>query len=75
MEKASIQRKIGARAAALLAAALLAAAPGAARASASTLDLDVRPENRTILIPGPGNGTVQIQVTPPTTRPPVAGRT
>jgi Ca-activated chloride channel family protein len=65
MEKASIQRKIGARAAALLAAALLAAAPGAARASASTLDLDVRPENRTILIPGPGNGTVQIQVTAP----------
>lgn len=65
MEKARTLGNIGAMAAALLTAALLTAATGASRASASTLDLDVRPENRTVLIPGPGAGTLQIQVIAP----------
>ncbi|MEW6721119.1 MAG: VWA domain-containing protein [Thermodesulfobacteriota bacterium] len=51
-------------AAALLGFALLAA-PAAAPASATRLSMEVRPENRTILIPGPGDGTVQIQVIAP----------
>ncbi len=65
MEKASIPGTIGALAAALLTAALLTVSPRASLASASALDLDVRPENRTILIPGPGAGTIQIQVIAP----------
>ncbi len=65
MKQVRIHERIGAMAAALLTAALLTAAPGATFAAASTLNLDVRPENRTILIPGRGDGTVQIQVIAP----------
>jgi Ca-activated chloride channel family protein len=49
----------------LSAALLLPASPRATLAAASALGLDVRPENRTILLPGPGDGTVQIQVIAP----------
>jgi Ca-activated chloride channel family protein len=38
---------------------------GAAHAPAAPLTLDVRSENRTVLIPGPGDGTIQIQVVAP----------
>ncbi len=38
---------------------------GAACAPAAHLTLDVRSENRTVLIPGPGDGTIQIQVIAP----------
>jgi len=65
MKMARIHETIGALAAALLTAALLTAAPRASFAAASDLNLDVRPENRTILIPGRGDGTVQIQVIAP----------
>ncbi|TNF49810.1 VWA domain-containing protein [bacterium] len=34
-------------------------------ALASAMGLDVRPENRTILVPGPGYGNIQIRVTAP----------
>ncbi len=60
MKMIRIRKLIGA-----LAIALLAAAPRASSAAASTLNLDVRPENRTILVPGPGDGTIQIQVIAP----------
>ncbi len=40
----------------------LVAAPAAARAG---LTFSARPENRTILIPGPGEGTIQIEVIAP----------
>ncbi|MBE0603486.1 MAG: hypothetical protein IH611_07640, partial [Deltaproteobacteria bacterium] len=65
MKTARIHGTIGALAAALLTATLLTAAPRASFAAASDLNLDVRPENRTILIPGRGDGTVQIQVIAP----------
>ena len=48
-----------------LAAALATLALGAACAPAAHLTFDVRPENRTMLIPGPGDGTIQIQVVAP----------
>jgi len=48
-----------------LATALAALVLGAACAPAAHLALDVRSENRTILIPGPGDGTIQIQVVAP----------
>ncbi len=38
---------------------------GAAHAPAVPLTLDVRSENRTVLIPGPGDGTIQILVVAP----------
>ncbi len=38
---------------------------GAACAHAAPLVLDVRPENRRVLVPGPGDGTIQIQVIAP----------
>ncbi len=41
----------------------LALAPS--RSLAAPLRLDVRPENRTVLIPGPGDGTLQVQVIAP----------
>jgi Ca-activated chloride channel family protein len=60
MKSVRIRKTIGA-----LAVALLSAWPGASLGAASRLALDVRPENRTILVPGPGDGTIQIQVTAP----------
>jgi Ca-activated chloride channel family protein len=48
-----------------LAVALMMPALGTPPAQAASLSMDVRPENRTILIPGPGEGTVQIQVIAP----------
>jgi Ca-activated chloride channel family protein len=48
-----------------LACALASLLFGAACASAGSLTLDVRSENRTVLIPGPGDGTIQIQVVAP----------
>jgi Ca-activated chloride channel family protein len=48
-----------------LAAAFWILALGAACAPAAHLSLDVRAENRTVLIPGPGDGTIQIQVIAP----------
>jgi Ca-activated chloride channel family protein len=38
---------------------------GAAQAHAAPLMLDVRSENRRVLVPGPGDGTIQIQVIAP----------
>lgn len=38
---------------------------GAACANAGSLMLDVRSENRRVLVPGPGDGTIQIQVIAP----------
>ena len=49
----------------LLAVALAALLLGAARAHAAPLMLDVRSENRRVLVPGPGDGTIQIQVVAP----------
>ena len=48
-----------------LALALATLVLGAACAPAAPLVLDVRSENRTVLIPGPGDGTIQIQVVAP----------
>lgn len=48
-----------------LACALAILVLGAAYAPAAPLTLDVRSENRTVLIPGPGDGTIQIQVIAP----------
>ena len=48
-----------------LASALAILVLGAASAPAAPLALDVRSENRTVLIPGPGDGTIQIQVVAP----------
>lgn len=48
-----------------LAIVLMTLALGAARASAAPLTLDVRSENRMVLIPGPGDGTIQVQVVAP----------
>lgn len=48
-----------------LAAALAILALGPACAPAAHLTFDVRSENRTVLIPGPGDGTIQIQVLAP----------
>jgi Ca-activated chloride channel family protein len=45
-----------------LALALMALIPGAAGADAAPLTLEVRPENRRVLFPGPGDGAIQIQV-------------
>src|SRR5512140_1648761 len=50
---------------AMLAAALAALILGAACAHAAPLTLDVRSENRRVLVPGPGDGTIQIQVIAP----------
>ena len=60
MEKRSIFAVLG-----RLMAALAMLTLGAARAPAKDVTLDVRPENRRILIPGPGEGTLQIQVIAP----------
>ncbi len=48
-----------------LAVALAALFLGAAGVHASPLMLDVRSENRRVLVPGPGDGTIQIQVIAP----------
>ncbi len=48
-----------------LAWALAAVVLGATCAQAAPLTFDVRTENRTVLIPGPGDGTIQIQVIAP----------
>ncbi|HEY6096802.1 MAG TPA: VWA domain-containing protein [Candidatus Deferrimicrobium sp.] len=45
-----------------LAMALAALILGATGANAASLMLDVRAENRRVLVPGPGDGTIQIQV-------------
>lgn len=49
----------------MLAAALVTLVLGASCSSAVPLRLDVRAENRRILIPGPGDGTIQVQVIAP----------
>ena len=49
----------------MLAVALAALLLGAACAHAAPLMLDVRSENRRVLVPGPGDGTIQIQVVAP----------
>ena len=48
-----------------LAAAVATLLLGAACAQAAPLVIDVRPENRRVLVPGPGDGTIQIQVIAP----------
>ena len=48
-----------------LAVALAALILGAACAHAAPLMLDVRSENRRVLVPGPGDGTIQIRVIAP----------
>jgi len=48
-----------------LALALATLVLGATYAPAAPIRLDVRSENRTVLIPGPGDGTIQIQVVAP----------
>ena len=48
-----------------LAMALVALFLGAAGVHAAPLMLDVRSENRRVLVPGPGDGTIQIQVIAP----------
>lgn len=48
-----------------MALALATISLAAACASAEPLRLEVRPENRRILIPGPGDGTLQVQVIAP----------
>ncbi len=48
-----------------LAVALAALILGAERAHPAPLMLDVRSENRRVLVPGPGDGTIQIQVIAP----------
>jgi Ca-activated chloride channel family protein len=49
----------------MLAAALAAMLLGTVCAHAAPLMLDVRSENRRVLVPGPGDGTIQIQVVAP----------
>ncbi|MGZ8429893.1 MAG: vWA domain-containing protein [Candidatus Deferrimicrobiaceae bacterium] len=49
----------------MLAVALAALVLGVACAQAAPLMLDVRSENRRVLVPGPGEGTIQIQVIAP----------
>jgi len=49
----------------LLAVTLAMLVPGAACVNAAPLMLDVRSENRRVLLPGPGDGTIQIQVIAP----------
>jgi Ca-activated chloride channel family protein len=46
----------------LTAVAFAALILGATGARAAPLTLDVQPENRRVLVPGPGDGTIQIQV-------------
>lgn len=65
MKMPRIQRMFG-----RLAGALLTLAAGASCSLAAPLQLDVRPENRMILIPGPGDGTIQVQVIAPDLPPP-----
>ncbi len=60
MKKTRIGKTVG-----TLALALATLVLGAACAPAAPLVLDVRSENRTVLIPGPGDGTIQIQVVAP----------
>lgn len=48
-----------------MAVALVTLALGASCSSAAPLRLEVRSENRRILIPGPGDGTIQVQVISP----------
>ncbi|MGE5247792.1 MAG: vWA domain-containing protein [Verrucomicrobiota bacterium] len=48
-----------------IAAALATLAIGAPCSAAAPVRLDIRAENRTILIPGPGDGTFQVQVIVP----------
>ena len=49
----------------VLAVALSVSILGAACAQAAPLMLDVQSENRRVLVPGPGDGTIQIQVVAP----------
>ncbi len=49
----------------MLAAALAALLLGTVCAHAAPLMLDVRSENRRVLVPGPGDGTIRIQVVAP----------
>jgi Ca-activated chloride channel family protein len=60
MDTTRIRRILG-----RLAITLMTLVLGTGRASAASLTLDVRPENRMVLIPGPGDGTIQIQVIAP----------
>ena len=48
-----------------LAVVLATLIPGASCAQAAPLMLDVQSENRRVLVPGPGDGTIQIQVIAP----------
>ena len=60
MEMTRICKSIG-----MLVLALAILALGAEYAQAAPLTFEVRSENKTVLIPGPGDGTVQIQVVAP----------
>ncbi len=60
METTQIRRILGG-----MAVAWTVLAPGGGAAWAAPLALDVQSENRTILIPGPGDGTLQIRVIAP----------
>src|SRR5512146_1607038 len=68
MQTPPMQRLLG-----RLAVALMALALGASCSSAAPLRLEVRPENRMVLIPGPGDGAIQVQVIAPDVASP-AGR-
>jgi Ca-activated chloride channel family protein len=65
MKTLRIGRRIGTLAASAAALAILGAC-----AQAGGLSLDVRPENRRILVPGPGDGTIRIRVVAPDAPPP-----
>jgi Ca-activated chloride channel family protein len=60
MQKPRIQKMF-----ARLAVALTVLAVGTSCSAAAPLRLDVRSENRMILIPGPGDGSIQVRVTAP----------
>jgi Ca-activated chloride channel homolog len=60
MQKSPFQKMFG-----RLAAALMTLAIATSCSAAAPLRLDIRSENRMILIPGPGDGTIQVQVIAP----------
>ena len=60
MQKSTIRKMFG-----RLAVASMILAVGTSCSAAAPLGLDVRSENRTILLPGPGDGTLQVQVIAP----------
>ncbi len=60
MQKTRIQKMLG-----TLAIAVTTLAIGSSCSAAAPLRMDVRSENRMILIPGPGDGTIQVQVIAP----------